>query len=61
MKKFISEWKYGVFVFIVATIMAIVLSSCTSTYDTWGNKQSRAQRKALNEMGCPGQNGYRSN
>ena len=38
---------------ILLVISALCLSSCVSGRDPWGNKQTRKERRALNEMGCP--------
>lgn len=43
---------------ILAIIVIVTLTSCAAGRDPWGNKQTRKERKALNEIGCPGHNGF---
>jgi hypothetical protein len=52
---------YAVIIWAAFIASSLFFSSCAAGKDPWGNKQTRKERKALNEIGCPGHNEFRSN
>lgn len=47
----------AILITVLVVLSSIVLISCTQTKDVWGNPQTKKERKALNEIGCPGHQG----
>lgn len=48
----------AILITVLVVLTSIVLISCATTKDPWGNPQTKKERKALNELGCPQHNGY---
>lgn len=44
--------------FLVLLVIIFSATSCATGRDPWGNKQTKKERKELNEMGCPGHKGF---
>jgi hypothetical protein len=40
-------------ILLILAITVLGLTSCVTTKDPWGNKQTWKERRALNEIGCP--------
>jgi hypothetical protein len=47
----------GVLITLLVVMLSIIFISCATTKDPWGNPQTKKERKALNEIGCPGHQG----
>ena len=50
-----------VLVWATVIVVSLLANGCVTGKDPWGNKQTRKERRALNEIGCPGHNEFRSN